>query len=578
MQVYRKRYAHCDPYTIFSGDVFSPSLEAAMLRGSHMIPLLNGMNVDLGCFGNHDFDFGEDRLLELSANTDFPWVLSNATRYQTIDDLIHDSVEGKLRQDALLGGARLYHTAILQGYKVGFFGLAGTDWPSNSRGLAACRILSPVDTARAVARHLRRTEGCDLVIAVTHMRLIEDLDVSEALCDPHDESRVDLVLGGHDHNLLRRYAGGGAAADPAYIETGRANEDVVNNSTGMTENAVGDIRVIKSGTDWRNLSCVKLQMTRNSDGAAKVVGVELEQVADIWQIPHDPSALAENRNVISSWLSSVNARIKSFGSQPLLHSAVSLEGTGPIIRSQETNLCNMLADMVRAFYDVDIAMVNSGSVRCDKLIPSTLAPGSSADVSTALTVRDMIDILPFDNALIVKRVSSDVLLGALENSVSDAHTDGRFLHFSGLKIVADWSLPEGSRVLEVWHHPSSQPGCEPDAPQRVVRGDGREFTTAMTAFIADGFDGYQCFRDQETLVSEEGAMTDTQLLLRMLGYTAGDENVEHHDSSKGNFEEENMRIERARMAVVQDRNVETGLPSVAPMVEGRIKFVGVKGG
>lgn len=97
------------PLRIFSGDVFSPSLEAAVLRGEHMTSLLNTLNIDVACYGNHDFDFGEDRLRELSRLTNFPWTLTNAVQ------------DGRL-----LAEAKPYVVKHVQGYIFGFFGLAGT--------------------------------------------------------------------------------------------------------------------------------------------------------------------------------------------------------------------------------------------------------------------------------------------------------------------------------------------------------------------------------------------------------------------------------------------------------------------
>jgi 2',3'-cyclic-nucleotide 2'-phosphodiesterase (5'-nucleotidase family) len=38
------------PLVIFSGDVFSPSLEASLLKGEHMV---NHLNIDVACYGNH---------------------------------------------------------------------------------------------------------------------------------------------------------------------------------------------------------------------------------------------------------------------------------------------------------------------------------------------------------------------------------------------------------------------------------------------------------------------------------------------------------------------------------------------
>jgi len=44
-----------------------------------------------------------------------------------------------------------------------------------------------------VARSLKDTQGCDIVIALTHMRTPNDIRLAKEV----DE--IDLILGGHDH-------------------------------------------------------------------------------------------------------------------------------------------------------------------------------------------------------------------------------------------------------------------------------------------------------------------------------------------------------------------------------------------
>ncbi|KAL3961233.1 hypothetical protein ACCO45_002756 [Purpureocillium lilacinum] len=565
LQLYRKKYAHSSPYTIFSGDVFSPSLEASILRGAHMVPLLRELKIDLACYGNHDFDFGEQRLSELTAETNFPWLLSNAFRRSS--STASDSCNGTERRHSdghLLAGAVRYHTSVLQGFKVGFFGLAGTDWPSNCRELPHCTIASPVDVSRACARHLRQTAKCDFVVALTHMRLAEDIEVSEALRTGPLQERVDLLLGGHDHELLRRYGGEVSAQgkNPMVIDCSHSGQDGLKGPVAEVPEARGDIRIVKSGSDWHSLSCVRLHVGRTPEGVAMLQSVAVEQILDLAAIQLDADALSESETRVRECLQGVNDRIDELGADPLVHTTVDLEGTGTIIRSSESNLGNMLADIVRAYYLVDIALVNSGSIRCGKVIRATASESQPSESDKPLTVRDLIEILPFDNALMVKRVTSDVLLEALENSFSDAHTDGRFFQYAGLTVVADWRKPEGSRVLEVWACPDK---TKPETRSRICRGDGRSFTIAMIAFIAEGFDGYTCFKDQETLVTEEGAITDTQLLLRTLGY-GHDEETNSHDEA---VDEDEARFKRAREHIVTkwDR---LGLPIVSPVIEGRI--------
>jgi 5'-nucleotidase len=79
-----------------------------------MAPVLDSLGIDVACYGNHDFDFGEARLLELAKQTSFPWVLSNAVA-------LDGSAKGRL-----LAGAHDYLIKEVAGYRIGFFGLAGT--------------------------------------------------------------------------------------------------------------------------------------------------------------------------------------------------------------------------------------------------------------------------------------------------------------------------------------------------------------------------------------------------------------------------------------------------------------------
>lgn len=211
----------------------------------------------------------------------------------------------------------------------------------------------------------------------------------------------------------------------------------------------------------------------------------------------------------------------------------------------------MLADAVRAFYNSDIAFVNSGAIRCDRIIPPTNGK--------PLRIRDVMDISPFDNALVVKRISGRTIRAALENSVSDAHTDGRFLQVAGLCFSFDWLHPEGERCSEI--KTTSQSGTTVDLE------DGRLYTVTMVTFIASGFDGYSCFEGAETVVSSESAMTDTNLLLEVLRasyiHSTGDTASMDYDAS----------VARAGKSIVHRMHEVDGLPVVRPSKECRIKAI-----
>ncbi|KAL4865846.1 hypothetical protein BDV12DRAFT_173790 [Aspergillus spectabilis] len=522
--------------TIFSGDAFSPSLEASVLNGEQICPLLDLVKVDIGCYGNHDFDFGDARLIELSSRLNFPWLLSNAVRLPI----------GEHRR--LLGSAQEYVVRQLDnGLRVGFIGLAGTDWPSQCEGLPPCVIESPLDVARRLARHLRLEERCDLVIALTHLRVPEDMAVANATAT--GDSRVDLLLGGHDHDVMRRFTGD-IDTVAENVEQGRSITEV--EADGMVPDAEGDIRLIKSGTDWRALSLIRLIVQKDEKGSVVGSTVKLRQFTDIQTaiaVPQPPSS-----DVIET-VKAIRDRVGTLVQKPLLHSAIPIDGRNFTLRSQETNMGNMLADVIRAFYDTEVGFFNSGGTRIDQILKPTVPDGEP------LLIRDIINICPFGNGLLVKQLTGEIIRLSLENAVSDSHTDGRFLQVSGLKFVASWQRPEGSRVIEI-----------------LVEGqDGRfepldldrTYTVALPSFIAQGYDGFTWLSQLKIIVGEEAAMSDTNLLLHIFGH--GEESSHEGDPENSPH---TMGIERARALVVVGHNPTDSLPIVRPIVENRIRFVG----
>lgn len=76
-----------------------------------MVKALNSLNIDVSCYGNHEFDFEEEHTIKLAKACNFPWLLGNITNIKT----------GKI-----LGDGIPYVTKTLSnGMKVGIFGVAG---------------------------------------------------------------------------------------------------------------------------------------------------------------------------------------------------------------------------------------------------------------------------------------------------------------------------------------------------------------------------------------------------------------------------------------------------------------------
>ena len=172
------------PHTLFvlAGDTLSPSLASTMRRGAQMIEGWNAAGLDLATFGNHEFDFGPQVLVERMRESRFPWLSAN----------VLDRAAG-----TPFGGARRGLTRDFDGVRVGLVGLTTPEAARTSNPGPAVSFEEPVAAGRAA---LAALEPVDLRVAVTHLPLAKDRELAAAL-------GLDAVLGGHDHDPMLHEAG-----------------------------------------------------------------------------------------------------------------------------------------------------------------------------------------------------------------------------------------------------------------------------------------------------------------------------------------------------------------------------------
>lgn len=243
-----KQLSNKRPLVLFSGDCFSPSAMSNVTKGRHMVPVLNEVDVKAAVIGNHDFDFGVDNLCELIESTTAVWLLSNVT----------DRTTGKP-----LAGQK--HTIIeWEGHKVGLMGLIEQEWLVTLATISTDDVTFTgfVEQAKQTAEQLRK-EGADIVIALTHMRMPNDVLLAEGT-----QGVIDLVLGGHDHSYETKQ--------------------------------VGDVFVCKSGTDFREFT----EITVNFDNGKLNVDTCKHQITS--DIPEDEVVKAalkkfQGKITIVSW-------------------------------------------------------------------------------------------------------------------------------------------------------------------------------------------------------------------------------------------------------------------------------------
>ena len=67
-----------NPFIIFSGDAFNPSIMSTFTQGEQMPPVLNAIGTHVACVGNHDFDHGMESMDKLIKKCNFPWYLESS--------------------------------------------------------------------------------------------------------------------------------------------------------------------------------------------------------------------------------------------------------------------------------------------------------------------------------------------------------------------------------------------------------------------------------------------------------------------------------------------------------------------
>ncbi|XP_037078081.1 snake venom 5'-nucleotidase-like isoform X2 [Pollicipes pollicipes] len=366
-----EQYKHLNPMVIFSGDIFSPSLLSTFARGEHMIPVLNRLEVHVAVYGNHDFDFGLDSCMSLTAETSFPWLLSN--------------VRNKETQRPLAEG-RITYITRWNGLKLGFMGLVEYEWLETLSTVNPDEVhyIDYVDMGNRLAAKLR-SEGCDLVIALTHMRTANDMRLLEK------GDGIDLILGGHDHEY----------------------------EIHRTVNRL----LVKSGTDFREFSVLGLSRQTGGTWTIDVDRIEVTSKYD-----EDPLL----KQQLQHYIDMSETRLDDV----IGHFEVALEGRSCKVRTEETNLGNFCSDVILAAMNADCVILNSGTLRSDRVHPAG-----------DFTMRDLVTIAPFMDGLVLLQVNGATLHQALENAVSMyPRLVGRFPQVAGLSFVFDPDKEPGQRV------------------------------------------------------------------------------------------------------------------------------------
>lgn len=414
---------------------------SGLLEDRPAIDVENAWGLDATSYGNHEFDYGVERLLQHQERANFPFLGAN----------IVDAATGK--NPSWVKGTQIFRYGQR---RIGVIGIELQDTPElvSAGATAGLEFLDEAETIRKESEKLRR-QGIRIQVVLIHQGTSEGqnafgsnpaepwagpiMEIAEQIQD----TTVDVILAGHTHRVSNLMVGRILVAEG--INAGA--------SYSVIQMVINDRDVEWAGASTR---------------IAKNIGVAPRE---------DVQAIVDDANAQTEVL-----RNQVIGTQ-------SVDILRDPARLHESAMGNMVTDAMRVKYPgVDAAFTNSGGLRADLL----MSPPSAGEQPGEITWGEVFAVLPFGNRTVILTLTGAQLEQAFLNGFSPAcdpnvHT-GRFPQLSGLKVTftCNGTTPV---ITGMWKTPNGPAGpATPIGPTDTVR-------LVTNDFMYTGGDGYIVFSE-----------------------------------------------------------------------------------
>ena len=459
------------------GDAIQGEPIGTMTKGEAIIDIMNTVGYDVAIPGNHEFDYGVDRFLELSKRADFPYISCNFNKdgellfqpwlIKEVGGLKIGFV-GVTTPGTLRSSTPTYFMDDNGNYVYGFF------QDKTGEGLYNA-VQKAVDETRAA--------GADYVIVIGHLG--DELEVSPWMYSDviSHVSGIDVMLDGHSHDTEQ------------VVMKDKDGKDVVRSACGTKLACIGWCRIDMEGKitagvyTWNNdaplpeMLGLQNKMSKAVTAAKAALDKKIKEVvasSAVLLTVNDPEAVDENGRPIR------------------------------MVRRAETNLGDLCADAYRFQSGADVAFVNGGGVRAN--IPAG-----------KITLNDILKVHPFGNAMCVIEVKGQQILDALEWGARKVPGEnGGFLQVSGLSYEIHSYIPDPCKADEN----TMFAGIEGERRVQNVLIGGEPIDPEATYTLAshdymllNGGDGYSMFAGAPVL--QDRVKLDNQVLIDYITETLG---------------------------------------------------------
>lgn len=458
LALYKKEMQAQTPYVtlVDAGDAIQGAPIGTLSDGGYIIDIMNQVGYDFAIPGNHEFDYGMPRFLELSGKLNCGYYSCNFTNLATGAPVFapYKMMDYGDTQVAFVGvstpesftkSTPTYFQDANGNYIYGFC--------EDESGQALYnQVQVTVDAANA--------QGADYVILVGHLgnEGVSGQWSSEAVIK--NTNGIDAVIDGHSHETY----------DKTFPN--KDGEQIVVTQTGTKLKNIGKMTIKPDGTITtemvntvpdagfttytvqKNDSLSKIAKKTLGSSQAwtiiynankdKIKKPNLITAGMVLTIPGGAAATEDGKFVdaaADAYIKQIQAQYSESLKTVLGSTSVDLTIKDPAtgeraVRSAETNLGDLCADAYRYQLGADIGLINGGGVR------DSIAAGT-------ITYNDTLKVFPFGNMGCVVEATGQQIKDALEMASKDCPTEnGGFLQVSGLTYTVDTSIPSSVKVDE----------------------------------------------------------------------------------------------------------------------------------
>ena len=293
-----------------AGDMFQGSADSNLLYGVPVLAAMNDIGFEAMAIGNHEFDWGLNKLQALSDKAEFPFLAANIVLKGT---------------DITPNFAEKYIIVNRNGINIGIIGIATpeTITKTKAENIAAYEFKDPAATVNALVPKVKKA-GADIIVVLSHLGATQD-------------SKTKAITG--------------EAAELAKAVTG-VNAIIAGHSHTTIAGTVNDIPIVQAYYNGRSVGHIDLVI----DSATNKV-VENNVYVDNTVVSANEDAR------VKGWFDFALSTVAPIKNEPVGKAAVTLAHNTKEV--QVTLMGQWASDVMRKAAKADIAIQNGGGLRRD---------------------------------------------------------------------------------------------------------------------------------------------------------------------------------------------------------------------